>query len=77
MWLGTFYQGGILTLLPLDLGADCRLSLSTSQKPPILLALPLLPAWILANQHFIKAIQVTNLYKVQDHCPTAMWYSDL
>ena len=31
-----------------------------------LASLYLLPA----NQCFIKAIQLTNLYRVQDHCPT-------
>ena len=29
---------------------------------------------LLANQHFIKPVQVTNLYGVQDHCPTARKY---
>ena len=31
----------------------------------------MLPAWLLANQHCIKPIWVTNLYSVQEHCPTA------
>ena len=58
-------------MLPLCLGDDCRLSLSFSQNSPILVTLPILPTWLLVNQCFIKPIQVTNLYRVQDHCPTA------
>ena len=50
---------------------NCRLSFSSFQKSPILATLPILPAWLLASQRFSKPIQVTNLYTVQDHCPTA------
>ena len=34
-------------------------SLSSSQNSPGLVALPILPAWLLANQRFIKSMQVT------------------
>ena len=54
------YQRGILILNPLCLGDNCRLSLSSSQNSPVLVTPPILPAWLLANQHFIKPIQVTN-----------------
>ena len=54
-----------LILLPLCLGDDCRLSLSFSQNFTVLVAPPLLSAWLLANQRFIKPLQVTNLYRVQ------------
>ena len=36
-----------------------------------LVTAPILPAWLWDNQHFIKAIQVTTLNRVEDHCPTA------
>ena len=72
MWLGTFYQPDILTLLPLHLGYDCGLSLSSFKNSAVLIALPILPAWLLTNQHFIKPIQVTNLYSVHEHYPTAL-----
>ena len=49
----------------------CRLSLSFSQNSPSLVTLPTPPAWLLTNQRFIITIQVTNLYKVQEHYPTA------
>lgn len=32
---------------------------------------PIQPAWLLSNQHFIKPVQMKNLYKVQDNCPAA------
>ena len=59
-------------MLPLHLGDDYRLSLSSSQNSPILVAPPILPTWLLTNQCFIKSKQVTNLYRVQDHCPTVL-----
>ena len=69
MWLGTFYHWGILILHPL-LGDGYTLS---SFQSSILVALSVIPAWLLANHDFIKPIQVTNLYKVQDYCTTAYY----
>ena len=69
MWLGTFYHWGILILHPL-LGDGYTLS---SFQSSILVALSVLPAWLLANHDFIKPIQVTNLYKVQEYCPSAYY----
>ena len=74
-WLGTFYHWSILILLPLHLSEDCRLSPSSSQNSPVLTTAPIHPVWLLVNQHFIKQIQETNLYRVQDHCPTAQCHS--
>ena len=37
-----------------------------------LVAPPIHPAQLLGNQHFIKAIQLINLYRAQDHCLTAL-----
>ena len=59
---------GILILFPLSGDWPC---LSSSQNSPSLITLPILPAWLLVNQHFIKPIQVTNLYRVQQHFLTA------
>ena len=68
IWLGTIYQQGILILLTLCLDDNCKLTLSSSQNSPVLVTLTLLPAWLLANQRFIK----NNISdRVQDHCPTA------
>ena len=44
MWLGTFYQWGILILLLLCLYYDWKLNLSSSQNSPVLVVLPILPA---------------------------------
>ena len=66
------YQRIILILLPLCLGDGGRLNLSSSQKSSILITLPILSAWLLANQHFIKQVQETKLFSVQDHCSTAL-----
>ena len=63
-----FFQNGILIMLPLHLPGSC---LSSSQNSLSLVAPPMLPAWLLANQHFIKPIRVTNLCSVQKHYPTA------
>lgn len=71
VWLGTFHQRGIFIFLPLCLGDDCKLRLSSSQNFSVLLVLPLLPAWLLASQCPIKLIRVTNLRSVQEHCPMA------
>ena len=57
-------QRGILILLPQHLVAEYRLTLSSSQNSPSLVILPQLPAWLLANQHIIKTMQVTNLYRI-------------
>ena len=46
--------------------------LSSSQNSLSLVIPPILPVWLPANQHFIKLIQVANLYSVQDHCTTAV-----
>ena len=62
-WLGTFYQQGILILFPFGLGDNWRLTLSSSWNSPVLLAPPLLPAWLLASQGFTET--------VQDHCTRA------
>ena len=69
-WLGTSHQWGILMASSMS---GWRLQIepflfpesSCSGHPPIL------PAWLLANQHFIKPVQLTNLYRVQDNCLTA------
>ena len=63
MWLGTFPQYSIITLI---LCIYWQLSNSALLLPTILslVAPPILPAWLLANQHFIKPIQVTNLYSL-------------
>ena len=52
-------------------GLQLCLCLSYSQNSPSLVTLPILPAWILANQCFIKPICVTNLYSMQEHYPTS------
>ena len=46
--------------------------LSFSQNSPSLVAPPILPTWLLANQCFFKPIQVTNLHSVQEYHPTAV-----
>lgn len=41
---------------------------------PVILSLvspPIHPAWLMANQHFIKPIRGANLYHVQENCFTA------
>ena len=53
-----FWRGSHI-LLTLFLDDGCKLNLSSSQNSPVLLALPILPAWLLANQCFIK-IQLTE-----------------
>ena len=58
----SWYLFSVQRFLPLQLGGDYRLSLSFSQN---------LPTWLLADQCFIKPIHVTNLYRVQEHYPTA------
>ena len=37
-----------------------------------LVMLPILPTWLLAIQQFIKVIQVANLCRVEDNCPTTI-----
>ena len=55
-------------------GWQLTLYLSSSQNSLSLVTLPILPAWLLANQCFIKLIRVTNLYSVQEHYPIAgLW----
>ena len=70
MWLGTFYQRGSHILFPLCLGDNDRLSLSSSQNSPVLVALPILPAWLLASQCFTN--NNSENYREQDHCPAAL-----
>lgn len=43
----------------------------SSHDSPSLVVLPI-PAWLLANQLFIKPIQVTNLHSVQKSYSTAL-----
>ena len=57
-------------MLPLHLAGD-RLCFFSSQIPPSLITLPIHSAWLLANQCFVKLIQVTSLYSVQEHYLTA------
>ena len=38
---------------------------SSSQNSPVLIAPPILPACLPANQHFIKQVQETNVYRVK------------
>ena len=79
-WLWTFYKRGILILLLLCLvtTVDWAFSLprillfSLPTSTSCLVILPILPVWLLANQCFIKTIQVTNLYRIEDHCSTAI-----
>ena len=47
------------------------LCLPSSQNSLSLVPPPILPAWLLANQHFIKPTWVTNFYSVQKHYPKA------
>ena len=42
-----------------------------------LVALPILPPWLLASQHFIKPIQVTNLHSIQMDYPIAEAWKDI
>ena len=73
-WLGTLYQQSIPTLLPLCLDelqiesflfpefsySCCPTSISCLVVPPVL------PAWLLAIQSFVKTMQVT-VYKTLSH----------
>ena len=68
-WPGTFSQQGIVILLPLHLAWDFISAFPLARI--LLVCLSILPAWLLANQHFMKPIRVTNLYSVQEHYPTA------
>lgn len=38
--------------------------------------MPIVPAWLLNNQCFIKLIHVTNLCSVQEYYPTAFTFHD-
>ena len=69
MLLGIFPQQCIRILLSLHQASERRWSLSCSQNPPSLVTLPILSTCLLVNQHFTKPIQVTNLYRMQEHFP--------
>lgn len=45
-------------------GSFLAQSLSVSSHHHSLVAPPILTAWLLTNQHYIKLIQVTNFYSV-------------
>ena len=47
------------------------LFLSSCQNYPGLVSPPILPAWLLGNQRFIKPIAVKNPYCIQEYYPTA------
>lgn len=49
--------------------------LASSQSSLSLVTLPIFPVWLLVNRCFIKAILVTNLYRVQERYPTAQGWS--
>ena len=70
-WLGIISQCSILILLLLWLSGNSLLHPSSSQNSPILLTPPILPAWLLSNQHFIKPTPVIYLGSIQEHYPTA------
>ena len=58
-------------MLPLYLTGD-----SMSNFPFLrnsLVALSMLPAWLLANQHFIKSIQTTNLLQCTKSLPHTLY----
>ena len=64
-WLGTFF--GKANTSCVLLGYNCRLSLSYSENSLVLIASPVLPAWLLANQCFIKN---NTSDVIKDHCPS-------
>ena len=49
-----------------------QLQTSYSRNSPHLVALPILPAWLLANQCFIKLVRMTSPYRIQEHYPTVL-----
>lgn len=52
--------------------AEVCIKVTVKKKGGISVSLrPVLPAWLLANQHFIKPEQVAKLYRVQEHHSTA------
>ena len=78
MKFGTFIGEAVTSCLlcvwfPLCLGDHCRLILSLPEfscypcptSTSCLVAPPILPAWLLAIQHFIKQIEETKLYRVK------------
>lgn len=65
-------QWGILVLLLLHLSDDCDLAFPLPRTFLVWLpCLHFLSGYLLANQSFIKPIQVPNLYMVQEHCTTS------
>ena len=77
MWIGTYFGVGVTSRmlyvsLPLCMGENYRLTLfpgfSCSHCPAstsCLVTPPIFPALFLTNQHFIKQVQGTNLYRVK------------
>ena len=66
MWLGTLFSKAVTFCF------FCVWVMTTDWNlllPRILVALPLLPAWLLANQHFIKN---NTSDRIKDHCSTTV-----
>ena len=85
-WLDTFFGKAVTSCLlcvrlPLCLSDNCAPKLSSSHNSDchtstsclVTVVPPILPAWLLANQHFIKN---NTSDRIKDHCPTALkfWY---
>ena len=70
-WLGTFFSKAVTScfLCGWVTTADSNFPLPRiPASPSYLVAPPILPAWLLANQSFIKN-NTSN--RLKDHCPTA------
>ena len=71
-----FWRGSHI-LLALCLDDDCRLKLPSSHNSHchastfcmVVVSLPVFPAWLLANQHFIKS---NTSDRIKDHCLTVV-----
>lgn len=65
LFLSTVYSSWSLCVWPVTPDSDLLLIILT------LVAMSILHAWVLAHWHFVKPIQVTNLYSVHEDYFTA------